>query len=82
MGVTTQLLAGMILQVAGSFNQSYEAFHHIGENYSTPWRQHTPGNQSPGETPLYERNPGLLKPVGKGCCLGVCSSSVCWNNLR
>ena len=44
--------------------------------------QHTPRahpvRQSPGNA-NYEKNPDLW-PVGKS--LGVCSSSVCWNNLR
>ena len=46
------------------------------ESYNTPL-EHTPHNP-PG--PNYERIPDL-QPVGKGF-FGVCSSSVCWNNLR
>ena len=44
--------------------------------------QHTPISHTRSAIPLlnYERIPGL-QPVGKGF-FGVCSSSVCWNNLR
>ena len=47
----------------------------IQESYNTP-RYRTPVRQSP-----YPTMKGFpLQPIGKG--LGVCSSSVCWNNLR
>ena len=43
--------------------------------------QRTPISHTPGNPPFanYERNPSI-PPFGKGF-FGVCSSSVCWNNL-
>lgn len=51
----------------------------LSENHSKKATTHSPGahpRQSP--SPTMKRFP--LQPVGKG--LGMCSGSVCWNNLR